>query len=81
MEHQLIYIKHLEFSTRCFITESQNIPWAVRFVIFFKFMIKFLNKFKAIIIPHNFLIVNYYLGHSGSVYDTYVFRSACIYQE
>jgi hypothetical protein len=31
--------------------------------------------------PHNLLIVDYALGHPGSVHDAYAFRSTCIYQE
>ena len=31
--------------------------------------------------PHNLLIVDYSLGHPGSVHDAYAFRSTRIYQE
>lgn len=31
--------------------------------------------------PHNLLIVNYFLGHPGSVHDAYAFRSTHIYEE
>ena len=31
--------------------------------------------------PHNLLIVDYALGHPGSVHDAYAFRSTRIYQE
>jgi hypothetical protein len=31
--------------------------------------------------PHNLLIVDYPLGHTGSVHDAYAFRSTCIYEE
>ncbi|KAG2752546.1 hypothetical protein P692DRAFT_201673833, partial [Suillus brevipes Sb2] len=36
---------------------------------------------QAVIMPHNLLIVDYSLGHPGSVHDAYAFRSTRIYQE
>ncbi|KAG2745641.1 hypothetical protein P692DRAFT_20741219 [Suillus brevipes Sb2] len=36
---------------------------------------------QAVIMPHNLLIVDYALGHPGSVHDAYAFRSTRIYQE
>ncbi|KAG2344980.1 hypothetical protein BDR05DRAFT_975204 [Suillus weaverae] len=36
---------------------------------------------QAVIMPHNLLIVDYALGHPGSIHDAYAFRSTRIYQE
>ncbi|KAG2053163.1 hypothetical protein BDR06DRAFT_886390 [Suillus hirtellus] len=36
---------------------------------------------QVLIMPHNLLIVDYSLGHPGSIHDAYTFRSTCIYQE
>ncbi|KAG2059183.1 hypothetical protein BDR06DRAFT_1072085 [Suillus hirtellus] len=36
---------------------------------------------QAVIMPHNLLIVDYSLGHPGSIHDAYAFRSTRIYQE
>ncbi|KAG2076609.1 hypothetical protein BDR04DRAFT_1132814 [Suillus decipiens] len=36
---------------------------------------------QAVILPHNLLIVDYSLGHPGSVHDAFAFRSTCLYEE
>ncbi|KAG2071486.1 hypothetical protein BDR04DRAFT_1194035, partial [Suillus decipiens] len=36
---------------------------------------------QGIIMPHNLLIVDYSLSHTGSMYDAYAFKATCIYQE
>jgi hypothetical protein len=41
----------------------------------------YLSHIIYFIIPHNLLIVDYALGHSGSVHDAYALRSTHIYQE
>ncbi|KAG2338220.1 hypothetical protein BDR05DRAFT_848810, partial [Suillus weaverae] len=36
---------------------------------------------QAVILPHNLLIVDYSLGHPGSVHDPFTFQSTCLYDE
>ncbi|KAG2343098.1 hypothetical protein BDR05DRAFT_885085 [Suillus weaverae] len=36
---------------------------------------------QAVILPHNLLIVDYSLGHPGSVHDAFAFRSTHLYEE
>ncbi|KAG2063257.1 hypothetical protein BDR04DRAFT_1131128 [Suillus decipiens] len=36
---------------------------------------------QAVILPHNLLIVDYFLGHPGSVHDAFAFRSTHLYEE
>ncbi|KAG2752747.1 hypothetical protein P692DRAFT_20723414, partial [Suillus brevipes Sb2] len=38
-------------------------------------------QFQAVILPHTLLIVEYSLGHPGSVYNTFTFQSTYLYKE
>jgi hypothetical protein len=39
------------------------------------------HAFQIICLPHNLLIVDYSLGHTGSMHDTWAFRSTCTFKD
>ncbi|KAG2056058.1 hypothetical protein BDR06DRAFT_881109, partial [Suillus hirtellus] len=68
--HQVFYDRKSKYSLGCQVSS-----------LYFIFQLKIKNKFKAAIMPHNLLIVDYSLGHPGSVHDAYALRSTHLYHE